>query len=106
MPLLAAAAPAPAARATAAADVDTDVDQRGRRSRRPQAADDSTPGGVRGRQSPDSSEDGDAEVQAVLSKLVGGLTRSGRKATARRIVEDALCAVRRHLKKGGVEDLK
>lgn len=99
-------AAAQAATAVAAADADADA-ERGRRSRRPQAAEDSAPGGRTGHGSGGLPADGEeAELQAVLSKLVGGLTRSGRKARARRIVEGALDAMRRHLKRGGVEELK
>ncbi|GLC38565.1 hypothetical protein PLESTB_001740100 [Pleodorina starrii] len=77
----------------------------GRRDRRPQR------GASEGSSSPGPSAAGlglpnDAEVQAVFDKIVGNLTKSGRKATARRIVLDAMRIMRGHLRKGDLDKIK
>ncbi|GIL72277.1 hypothetical protein Vretimale_420 [Volvox reticuliferus] len=48
----------------------------------------------------------DAAVKAVFDKLVGNLTKSGKKATARRIVLDAVRVMQGHLRKGDLDKIK
>lgn len=46
------------------------------------------------------------EVRAVFAKLVGGMTKSGHKARAQRIVLDAMRLMHKHLQKGTLEEIK
>ncbi|GIL45402.1 hypothetical protein Vafri_2656 [Volvox africanus] len=48
----------------------------------------------------------DTEVKAVFDKLVGNLTKSGKKATARRIMLDAVRLMQGHLRKGDLDKIK
>ncbi|EFJ51644.1 hypothetical protein VOLCADRAFT_87295 [Volvox carteri f. nagariensis] len=48
----------------------------------------------------------DTEVKVVFDKLVGNLTKSGKKATARRIVLDAVRVMQKHLRKGDLDNIK
>ncbi|KAG2491226.1 hypothetical protein HYH03_010434 [Edaphochlamys debaryana] len=48
----------------------------------------------------------EAEVRFVFDKLIGGLTKSGKKGTARKIVSDALRVMQAQLKKGSLEEVK
>ncbi|KXZ51390.1 hypothetical protein GPECTOR_12g352 [Gonium pectorale] len=48
----------------------------------------------------------DPEVRLVFDKLVGGLTKQGRKNAARRVVLDAMRIMRQALRKGNLDDVK
>ncbi|GLI64215.1 hypothetical protein VaNZ11_007410 [Volvox africanus] len=48
----------------------------------------------------------DTQVKAVFDKLVGNLTKSGKKATARRLVLDAVRLMQGHLRKGDLDKIK
>lgn len=83
----------------------------GRRDRRPQRTtrDDSylssSASGLPGFEAALGFSD-DAEVKAVFDKLVGNLTKEGKKMTARRIVLDAMRAMHGHLRRGDLDNIK
>ncbi|PNH02604.1 hypothetical protein TSOC_011406 [Tetrabaena socialis] len=53
-----------------------------------------------------SAETEEREVRAVFDKIIGGLTKSGKKGPARRIVLDAMRVIQEKVRKGGLEGLK
>ncbi|GFR45505.1 hypothetical protein Agub_g6893 [Astrephomene gubernaculifera] len=100
------------ARAKLADELNQGPSARGRRERRPQAAA-SADGDAAAALAAESGKAGatvseldEEEVRIVFDKLVGGLTKSGRKGTARRIVLDAMRIMRQQLRKGSLEEVK